>query len=74
MIYSHVCLATGLCNLTKRSLSPNTKATGGNFGRKSSRTRHQQRETRERLNVGKTQPSVPRTDNVSQNTISRLVV
>ena len=42
------------------------------FGRKPILTPHEQKEARERLEVGKTQRSVARSYNVSQSTISRL--
>jgi DNA invertase Pin-like site-specific DNA recombinase len=48
------------------------KAKGVRFGRKPKLTAHQQREARARIEAGETQPSVARSYNVSQATISRL--
>lgn len=48
------------------------KPKGVKFGRKTSLTPHQQRETRKRINEGKTQRGVTRSYNVSPVTISKL--
>jgi DNA invertase Pin-like site-specific DNA recombinase len=50
------------------------KAKGVKFGRKPILTPHQQQEARKRLEAGETQRSVARSYNVSQSTISRLIM
>ena len=50
------------------------KAKGVQFGRKPKLTAHQQREARQRIDAGETQRSVARSYNVSQTTISRLMM
>jgi DNA invertase Pin-like site-specific DNA recombinase len=50
------------------------KARSIKFGRKPKLTAHQRRDARERIEAGETQRSVARSYNVSQATISRVVI
>jgi DNA invertase Pin-like site-specific DNA recombinase len=50
------------------------KAKGVKFGRKPKLTAHQRREALQRIEAGETQRSVARSYNVSQATISRLMI
>ncbi len=64
------------CRIAERTARgrADAKAKGVKFGRKPKLTEHQQREVRARTATGETQRSIARSYNVSQATISRLML